>query len=322
MKEFLLTVQSRFQKYWQNLSSAQKIVVPLLMTLIFVSLIGMTFWMTKGEYSVLFSNLGSEDAASVVSKLKEENVPYRLSRAGTVILVPSRQVYDLRISLAGDGIPKGGGVGFEVFDNKFFGMTEFTQKLNFQRALQGELERTIREISSIEGVRVHLVLPEEKLFIEEQKEPSASVLLKLSLQAKLTKQQIRGIVNLIKTSVENLKEENISIIDTHGNILCEKMDEEFQITGTMNDIFQMKKKIAADIQDEVRLLIERIVGQGKVAVKASVEIELTREETTREEYIPVIDEKKGIVRSEQKKIEYFKGGGAQSGGVPGVATNL
>jgi len=321
VKDFLLQIQSQFQKYWQNLSLVQKITISFLALLILVSLIGFTFWAAKPEYSVLFSKLSSQDASSTINKLKEMKIPYRLSREGTSVSVPTKDVYELRLSLAGEGIPQGGGVGYEIFDKSFFGMTEFTQQLNFQRALQGELERTIREISGVEGVRVHLVMPKEELFVEEKKEGSASVLLKLAPGAKLRKAQIRGIVNLVKTSVADLSEENISIIDTRGNILSDVLEEEIQIAGTVSDVFQMKKKIERDLQGEVRMLLERILGPGKVAVKANVELNLTREETTAEEYSPVVDETNGIVRSEQKKIEYYKGSQDQSGGVPGVASN-
>ncbi len=320
MREFLLNIQTNFQKYWQKLSGAQKATVVILAILILASLVAVTFWATRPQYSVLFSNLTAQDASAVVNKLKEMKVPYELTRRGNTIMVPSDKVYDLRISLAGQGIPQGGGVGFEIFDKSFFGMTEFTQKLNFQRALQGELERTIRQIAGVEGVRVHLVIPKEELFVEEKKEPSASILLKLAPGTKLSKQQIRAIANLVKTSVEGLKEENISIIDTRGEILSDVLEDEFASVGTVADMFQVKKKIEHDLQNEIRSLLEKIVGIGKVAVKANVELNLTREETTKEEYTPVVD-KKGIVRSEQRKVEFFKGSGGSTGGVPGVESN-
>ncbi len=322
MKETFLKLQIQFQKYWQNLSVVQKVTVTFLVVVIFVSLIGFTFWATKPEYSVLFTNLGSQDASSIIVKLKEMKIPYRLGSEGSAISVPTREVYELRLSLAGQGIPQGGGVGYEVFDRSFFGMTEFTQQLNFQRALQGELERTIREIAGVQGVRVHLVIPQEELFIEEEKESTASVLLKLSAGTRISKSQVRAIVNLVRTSVEGLKDENVSIIDTNGNILSDVLEEEINLSGAVSDVFQMKKKIERDIQQEVKFLLERIIGTGKVAVKANVELKLTREETTQEEYIPVVDEKEGVVRSEQKKVEYFKGSQEQNSGVPGVSSNI
>ncbi len=322
MREFLLKLQSQFQKYWQNLSPLQKGIVLGLTVLILISLVSFTFWATRPEYAVLFANLSPEDASDVIAKLRELNAPYRLSQNGATVLVPSPQVYDLRIDLAGEGIPQGGGVGFELFDKSFFGMTEFTQNLNYQRALQGELERTIRQISGVEGARVHLVLPKEELFLDQQQEPSASVLLKISGRDKMTKAQIRAIVNLVKTSVEGLKKENISIIDTHGSILSDVLADEFQIQGSLTDVFGMKKKLERDLQEEVRILLEKIVGRGRVAVKANVELNLARQETTEEKYTPVVDEKKGIVRSEQRKTEQFKGSGTGAGGVPGTESNI
>ncbi|MCM8826382.1 MAG: flagellar M-ring protein FliF [Candidatus Omnitrophica bacterium] len=322
MGNFLLQLQSQFQKYWQSLSSPQKILVVFLSGLIIASLVTITFWATKPEYAVLFSNLSPQDASVIVNKLKDTKVPYRFTHNGDTILVPRRNVYELRIALAGEGLPQGGGVGFEIFDKSFFGMTEFTQKLNFQRALQGELERTIRQISGVEGVRVHLVFPREELFIEKEKEPSASVLIKMAQGASLNKSQVRAILNLVKTSVEGLKSENISIIDTRGNILSDVLEEGVSFAGSVSEAFQLKRKIEKDIQEEVRLLLEKIVGPGKVAVKANVELDLSRQETTKEEYSPIVEGKKGIVRSEQKRTESFKGSGTSAEGVPGVESNV
>ncbi|MBN2482991.1 MAG: flagellar M-ring protein FliF [Candidatus Omnitrophica bacterium] len=322
MREFLLKLQSQFQKYWQNLSQVQRIIIIGLALLILFSIVGFTFWATRPEYAVLFTNLSPEDTSGVIEKLRERAVPYRISRDGGTVLVPSPKVYEVRLALAGEGVLQGGGIGYELFDKNFFGMTEFTQNLNYQRALQGELERTIRQISGVEGARVHLVLPKEELFIEQQKEPTASVLLKLAPGIEINKSQIRAIVNLVQTSVEGLDKENISIIDTNGVILSDVIADEFEMPGMLADVFQMKKKIERTLQEEVRVLLERIVGRGRVAVKANVELNLARQETTEEEYTPVVDEKKGIVRSEQRKTEQFKGTGTGAGGVPGTESNV
>ncbi|MBD3246346.1 MAG: flagellar M-ring protein FliF [Candidatus Omnitrophica bacterium] len=321
MKEFLLRIQSQFQKYWQALTGPQRIAVTALGALILVSLIGFTFWTTRPDYSVLFSNLSPQDASSIIEELKEANTPYRITQDGDTILVPTRSVYELRISLAGQGLPQGGGVGFEIFDQNFFGMTEFTQKLNYQRALQGELERTIRQMSGVQGARVHLVIPKKELFVEEEKDPSASVLLKLEASAKLEKAHVQAIANLVKTSVEGLKNENISIVDTRGEILSDVLEDDFQVMGTVTDVFKMKKRIERDLQEEVRLLLERIVGIGNVAVLANVELNMDKQESTKEEYAPVVDEQ-GIVRSQHRESEFFKGSSGSSGGVPGVESNL
>jgi flagellar M-ring protein FliF len=137
------------------------------------------FFANKTDYRTLFANLGSEDAGEIITKLKEQKIPYQIGADGKAILVPSDKVYDLRLSLATEGLPQGGGVGFEIFDRKNFGMTEFVQKLNYQRALQGELSRTISQLAGVEQARVHLVIPEKSLFKDSEKPPTASVVLKM-----------------------------------------------------------------------------------------------------------------------------------------------
>jgi flagellar M-ring protein FliF len=151
--------------------------IALVLILSLVGFGSLIYWNSKPEYQVLFSNLSTEDAGEMVNKLKEKKIPFQLSANGTSILVAREQVYDTRLALAAEGLPKGGGVGFEVFDRSNLGATDFVQKLNYQRALQGELSRTIRQIKEVEQARVHIVTPKESLFLEDQKKPSASVLI-------------------------------------------------------------------------------------------------------------------------------------------------
>ena len=193
----------------------------ILSLLFFGSLI---YWNSKPEFQVLFSNLSQEDAGEMVNKLKEKKIPFQLSSNGSSILVPREQVYDVRLTLAAEGLPKGGGVGFEVFDRTNLGATDFVQKLNYQRALQGELSRTIRQIKEVEQARVHVVTPKESLFLDEQKKPSASVLLKTRSGMKLEASQVEGIVHLLASAVEGLDSGNITVVDTSGKILYKRSE--------------------------------------------------------------------------------------------------
>ncbi len=173
----------------------------------------------RTEYKPLYSNLGNEDAGEIMNKLKEQKVPTQISDDGKTILVPASKVYELRMSLASDGLPQGGGVGFEIFDRKNFGMTEFVQKINYQRAMQGELSRTIAQLSGVEQARVHLALPEQTLFKENEKAPTASVVLKMKSGRVLSENEVQGVIHLVASSVEGMDPDHITVIDNRGRML-------------------------------------------------------------------------------------------------------
>lgn len=326
MKDFLLKLQSQFQKYWQNLNLQQKATVSGLALVILSSLVVGAFYMTKPSYVPLFTNLSPEDASSIVTKLKESKVLFEIADGGKTVRVPQKDVYETRIALAGQGLPQGGSMGFEIFDKSFFGMTEFNQHLNYQRGLQGELERTIRQISSVEQARVHLVLPEKSLYAQQQREPTASVVLKLKPSAQLDKTQVKAIVNLIKTSVEGLKENNISIVDTNGRILSATWEDDgFSFTPEiMTSQYELKKSVERSIKQDLLTMLDTVLGPGKAVVNVNAELDLTKREATAEIYTPTDENKKtGIVRSMQEKSENFKGSGSNgAGGVPGTTSNI
>ena len=194
----------------------------------------------RTDYRPLFTNLASEDAGEIVKKLKEAKTPYQITPDGKGIMVPSDRVYELRLSLASEGLPQGGGVGFEIFDRKNFGMTEFVQKLNYQRALQGELARTITQISGVEQARVHLVIPEKTLFKEAEKPPTASVVLKMKGSKSLRDTEVQGVVHLISSSIEGMNADNVTVLDSRGKILSKggsgMADASAKATSTMQEI--------------------------------------------------------------------------------------
>jgi flagellar M-ring protein FliF len=275
----------------RNLSIA---VILLLCIVGFGSLI---FWNSRPEYQVLFSNLSQEDAGEMVNKLKEKKVPFQLTHNGTTILIPKEQVYDLRLSLATEGLPKGGGVGFEVFDRTNLGTTDFVQKLNYQRALQGELSRTIKQIKEIEQARVHIVTPRESLFIEEQKKPTASVLVKTRSGMTLAPPQVEGIVNLVSSAVEGLEPGNITIVDTTGKVLFKRADSTVmgQLTTTQ---LEYQKNIEEGLKKKVQGMLEEVLGPSKAIARISADIDFQQVEITEEKYDPA-----GVLRSEQKNAE-------------------
>jgi flagellar M-ring protein FliF len=233
----------------------------------------------------------------MVNKLKERKTPFQLTNNGTTILTPKEQVYDLRLSLATEGLPKGGGVGFEVFDRTNLGTTDFVQKLNYQRALQGELSRTIKQIKEIEQARVHIVTPKESLFIEEQKKPTASVLVKTRSGMTLAPPEVEGIVNLVSSAVEGLEPGNITIVDTTGKVLFKRADSTLmgQLTTTQ---LEYQKNIEEGLKKKVQGMLEEVLGPSKAIARISADIDFQQVEITEEKYDPT-----GVLRSEQKNAE-------------------
>lgn len=279
-----------------------------------VALVVLAFsWSQREDYQVLFANLSESDAGQIAMKLKEMKVPYRAEAGG--ILVPSGKVYDVRLQLASQGLPQGGGIGFEIFDKTDFGTTEFVQKLNYKRALQGELARTIMAMGAVESCRVHLAIPEKTLFVREGEADRAtsSVLVKLRAGKALSVSQVEGIVHLVASSVEGLDSKDVTVIDAKGNVLSKLPTE---IAGMSASQFEFQSGYAKELEARIASILEPVVGKGKVRAKVSAEVDMSRVETTEEKYDP----EGQVVRSEQKQVEKSSTVGA--GGVPGVASNL
>ncbi len=258
---------------------------------------GLIYWNSQPEYQVLFSNLSQEDAGEMVAKLKEKKVPFQLSARGSSILVTKEQVYDTRLSLAAEGLPKGGGVGFEVFDRTNLGATDFVQKLNYQRALQGELSRTIRQIKEIEHARVHIVTPKESLFVEDQKKPTASVLIKTRSGMRLEASQVEGIVHLVASAVEGLDSGNITVVDTSGKILF-KRSEATSIGQMTTNQLEYQRNIEEGLKKKVQGLLEEVLGLNKAIARVSADIDFQQIDITEETFDP-----NAVIRSEQKNFE-------------------
>jgi flagellar M-ring protein FliF len=198
---------------YQSLSATQRLLVPALVIALLLALGFLFFMQGQEDYGVLFSGLAQEDAGEIITKLKSKKVPYRLEVNGTTVLVPKSDMYEQRLMLASDGLPKGGGVGFEIFDRQELGVTDFVQRLNYQRALQGELARTIAIMPEVLEARVHIVAPKESLFIEDQKATTASVALKLRPGRTMSPGQVDSIVNLVASAVAGLHPSQVTVVD-------------------------------------------------------------------------------------------------------------
>lgn len=328
MNEWLKKVRSQAEALWNSLTPQRRIyllagVAALLGTIIVLSLTA-----GRPQYVPLFTNLELNDAGEIVARLKENNIPYRLAENGTAILVPQDQVYETRLSLASQGLPRGGVVGFELFNETKLGTTDFERRLKYIWALQGELTRTIRQMEEVEDVRVHIVQPEHTLFIDEEKEPTASVFLKLKPYAQLQEDQIRGIAHLVAGSVEGLKPENVTILDEKGNILSEFLaDEASDFPGKYSDRklltqLQIKRDTEKQLTKNVQTMLERVFGYGKVVARVNVEMNFDFQEVKSESYTPSVGET-GLLRSQQETTEHYEGtGGPFPGGPPGVMSNV
>lgn len=263
---------------------------------------------TQSRFETLFSNLKTEDISQIAAALEKMNVPYQIQSESQTIAVPSEKVLDVRLGLAEQGLPRFGGVGFEIFDQKSFGMTEFEQRLNYQRALQGELMRTINEVAGVDDTRVHLVIPEKSIFAQSREEPSASVVVKLSSGQKLTETAVQSIVHLVSASVPNLNAKRVTVVDTTGQMLTANEGED----GVAS--YKKKDDVEHNYEDKVLALLEPIVGPGKVKVQITADLDFTSKETTEEKYDPETIS----VRSEKHtKVTEKSGSAGGSGGAVG-----
>ena len=306
---------------YTKLTKQQKIIISAAIIGIVAFLIFLVvFTSTKSEkskYEILFDSLSSSDAAKVVAQLEKENTPYKLE-ADNIIKVPKKLLYKERINIASLGIPKDGGVGFELFDKQEFGATSFDQKIKHLRALEGELARTINGLSPIERATVSLALPKESLFVSKQVAPTASVMVQMVENRSLTSKQIRGIKNLVASAVPLLTTENVMLISSDGNTLGDE-DESVQMSELSLTQQHYKHKEEKKLQNKIVSVISPFVGgPDKVVAQVTIEFDFSVKNSTSESYDP-----ENVVRSEQTSEEKRTGSTPQQvGGVPGTVSNI
>ena len=319
--------RERIRELWNRYDRKRKYAFIGGLIVLVLAFAGISYWYgSKPEYAPLYTNLESKDAGDVVNSLKESGVPYELieDKRGATILVPVTQVHNLRLDLASAGLPRGN-KGFELFDDSKLGVTEFQNKINYLQALQGELTRTIEHLDSVDKARVHIVLPEDSLYKKNEKPATASILLMLKPETKLTPPEVKGIVNLVSRSVQGLAPENITIVDEQGNILNKSDDDELekqnaQNLRTLNQI-EMTKKVRDHIQQNIQTLLDKSLGEGNAFVRVSVELDFDDKKIDRQTFTPVVDES-GIIRSQQDVTESYNGQSTMPGGPAGVTSNV
>jgi len=289
-----------------------------LLTILFTvgSLSALIIWTQKTDYEILYTGLSTEDAGEIITQLRDSKVPYKIGPGGTSIMVPKNQVYETRMQMASKGFPQTGGMGYELFDQQSIGVTEFVQKINFRRALQGELCRTVNEIKAVKRSRIHLTLPEQNLYLDEQEKPSASVVLTLYAGKKLQRDQLQGISHLVASSVENLDHNNVTIVDSHGKLLSG--GEEDTLYGRYSSSqAEIQKAVERRTERKIISMLAGVVGPDKVTAKVSALMDFTQIEQTEESYDP----ETLAVRSEQRSEEKSKNRKPAASGVPGVMSN-
>lgn len=316
------TLLEQITALFQSLTTKQKAIIGAST----VSVIGFIVFLvlytnakngTLDGYRVLFDNISASDSALVIEQLEKDNVPYKILNEGT-IKVPKDFVYKERITIAALGIPKNSKVGFELFDKQDFGETDFAQKIKYLRALEGELARTIGSLTPIEDAKVHIALPKESVFVEKATMPTASVILNINPNMKLSNKQIIGIKNLIAASVTKLSTENVKIVNQEGEPLGAQTDDGFE-----SDLVLAQIKYKSDYERAYEKKIEKVLapilgGLDKVVAKVTIDFDFEQRDTVSEFYDP-----ESVVRSEQSTEESKEGGSTkESGGVPGAISNI
>lgn len=278
-------------------------------------LIAVFLWSRAPDYKVLYSNLSDRDGGAIITSLQQMNVPYKFAEGGGAILVPAEQVHDVRLRLASQGLPKGGLVGFELMDNQKFGISQFAEQVNYQRALEGELARSVESLSAVQAARVHLAIPKPSVFVREQQKPSASVLVTLYPGRVLDDAQVSAIVHMVASSVPELPVKNVTILDQNGNLLSAQSGK-----GLGLDASQLKyvRELEQSYARRIESILNPIVGPGNVHAQVTADVDFNQVEQTSENYKPNAGEQ--AVRSQQSS-EASQIGITPPGGVPGALSN-
>ena len=306
-----------FKERWEKLSLAVRVAVAAGLLIVIGGIIFAALANRAPHKAVLFSNLSDDDAARIVEKLRGANIPYEFGSGNTSLLVPEAQVHETRLMLASEGLPSGGGVGFEVFDQQRFGESEFTEQVKYHRALEGELARTISHLAGVKRARVHLVLPTRSLFADREQDASASVVVHLVPGWKMREDQVKGIVHLVASSVRGLDPEHVTLVDGDGRALerDSAAEENGELTGKA-DVY--RREIERSKERAAQQMLDTSLGRGKSMVRVAAAVSFTREEVTEELYDP-----ETIAQRSFQLVEEREGAGGRTvSGVPGTPSNL
>ncbi|PZO14773.1 MAG: flagellar basal body M-ring protein FliF [Burkholderiales bacterium] len=310
--------RSAFGEGLSRMDQAQKIKLGLGALALLAIALAFFFMGRQPEYRVLYANLGDKDGGAVVAQLSQMNVPYKYAEGGGAILVPADKVHDTRLRLASQGLPKGSITGFEQMDSNRFGMTQFQERLTFQRGLEGELTRSIQSLSSVQSARIHLALPNQNGFFREQQKPSASVLLTLHPGRTLDRAQVAGIVHLVASSVPEMNPKAVSVVDDAGSLLSAPADAQAQGADTQK--LQYTQQIEQLYTRRIMDMLEPLVGRNNVKAQVSADVDFSLVESTSEEHKPNQSPDTSAIRSQQTVVDGAAASATPSG-VPGAVSN-
>jgi flagellar M-ring protein FliF len=301
-----------------RIANGQKVILMLGAAAIVAVMGAVWMWGQQPDYRVLFSNFSDRDGGAIVAELEKMNIPYKYAEGGGAVLVPADRVHDARLKLASQGLPKGGNVGFELMENQKLGSSQFIEQVNFQRAMEGELARSIESVSAVQAARVHLAMPKDSIFVSEQKSPTASVLLNLHPGRVLDTQQVSAIVHLVASSVPDLPTKNVTIVDQNGNLLSDT-GKAASINGMDPSQIKYVQDLQHNVVKRIESIITPIVGPNNVRAEATADVDFSRSEQAVESYKPNQTPDAMVVRSQQTSESL--NGTANPGGVPGAFTN-
>ena len=281
--------------------------------------VAMTMWGREGDFRVLYANLSDKDGGAILAQLQQMNVPYKHTDGGAAIMVPADKVHDIRLKLAAAGLPKGSVTGFELMESQKFGVTQFQERLNFQRGLEGELTRSIQTLSGVQSARIHLALPNQNGFFREQQKASASVVLSLYPGRTLDRGQIAGIVHLVSSSVPEMSPKAVSVVDQSGALLSGSTEASDQ-SGLDAQQLQYVRQMELNYTQRIRDILEPVVGKDNFRAQVNADLDFAQTESTAEEYKPNQGQAPAAVRSQQS-TEQNGAGSALPSGIPGAMSN-
>ncbi len=316
MQELFTGLFGNLSEFFKSLDTTRKLVVLGVIGAIVVALVLVFGWASQTKYKSLYTNLNKEDSTQIARLLETKKISYQLSEDGSDIKIPEDQVDILRLELAKSGVSFTGTVGYEIFDKQPFGTTSFVQKLNKQRALEGELIKTIQHLRGVARSRVHLSIPENSPFVTEKKPPTASVVLELENGVHLTTEEINGVASLVASSLDGMRPENVVIIDSRGKKLSENISDSMAY-NTANRM-SLESKVSRQYESQIQEILSKVAGEGKIIAKVSVNMDFTESVSTETSF----DGENSAVLSEVTNNQKLKGSRPSPQGIPGARSNL
>lgn len=316
MNQNLSKLGAQLREIWKQLGTAQRLSVLCATFVLLAGLGGLALWSSRGDYGLLYGRLSDSEAAKVVAALDDAKVPYKVGAGGGSILVPADKVHLMRMQLAARGIPQGDGVGFEIFDKPNFGISDFVQRANYVRAVQGELARTIAQLDEVESARVMVVLPENRLLFDKDKYATASVFVRVRGNAQLQPQSINSIRFLVANSVEGLKPNHVTLIDNLGNVLSENSDND-SLSGLTSTQLAARRNLEQYLAKKAQDMLEKVLGPGQAIVRVSADINYDTVTRSEEKFDPDGQ----VLRTQTKTDENTDAVTANNSSLVGISAN-